>query len=251
MKDIINSVVNLDNTKKQQIRKNKESDLALIVVEHLDELDYDVYKEVSKAGGGSDRADIYAVKKTTSTVIDNNNEDKLIGATVSIETKLNFNIKVLEQAYNWKNWANLNYIAIPVIKKTKIKNFCYHLCESIGVGIIEVDIDKKICFISVNPTPNLEIKPPKLFEEQKLSIAGNDKNQFVTPFKITCTRIQKYMEDKVHIKMSDLVKNINHHYSSNISAASSLSKYIELGIIENITIKKTKSGLYVINLLLI
>lgn len=240
--------IDLVKTKKTQVRKNKESDLALIVVEHLDELDYDVYKEVSKAGGGSDRADIYAVKKTGSVNSDSINLD---GATVSIETKLNFNMKVLEQAHNWKKWANLNYIAIPMLKRTKVRNFCYHVCESIGIGMIEVDMEKKMCFISVNPTPNENIKPPKLYEEQKLSVAGNDKNQFMTPFKITCNRIQTYMSDKVHIKLSELVKNINHHYKSNMSASTALSKYLELGVLKNLTIKKTKTGLHVINLLLL
>lgn len=232
--------MNKNNIKKEELKKQRETELAKIIVDHLNDLGYDVYKEVSKKGGGSDRADIYAIR--------NNVNDTYNGATVSIETKMSFNITVLKQAYNWRQWANLNYVAVPVPKRIKDRTFIHSLCEGIGVGLIEVDMHSKQCYIIVNPKPNENIKPPTLYEEQKLSIAGNANNQYMTPFKITCARLKEFMKDKEYSVLSTTIKSINHHYKSNISASASLSKYLELGIIEGLTIRKTKSGTYIINI---
>lgn len=232
--------MNKDNIKKEELRKQREADLAKILVDHLTDLGYDVYKEVSKKGGGSDRADIYAVH--------NKKGDHLHGATVSIETKMNFNITVLKQAYNWRQFANLNYVAVPVPKRVKDRNFIHSLCEGIGIGLIEIDMHSKQCHIMVNPKPNTNIKPPKLYEEQKMSIAGNANNQYMTPFKITCNRLKEFMADKEYCILSTAIKSIHHHYKSNLSAVSSLPKYIEIGIIEGLTIRKTKTGTYIINI---
>ncbi len=206
------------HVKQEKERNNKEEQLALHVVRHLEDLGYDVYKEVCKKGGGTDRADIYAVMNT----------GPQKGGTVAIEVKLTFGLKVIEQAFAWKKMATFVYVAVPVGKR-KDRAFAYYLCKQIGVGVIEIEERRGFANIVVAAPVNMPITMPKLFDEQKLSAAGNANNQYVTPFKLTISRLHEHLTNNGRMTVSLALSGIKHHYKSHMSACASIIKYIEEG----------------------
>lgn len=212
------SIFKMITEKKESIRNNKEEVLALHVVRHLESLDYDVYKEVCKKGGGSDRADIYAV----------HNKGANIGATVAIEVKMTFGLKVIEQAYDWKRFANFVYVAVPVGKR-KDRKFGYFLCKTLGIGVIEIEERRGFATIKVAAPFNTNITKPRLYDEQKFSSAGNANNEYVTPFKMTVSRLYEYLKNNGRMSVSEAISGIDHHYKSHISACNAIIKYIEKG----------------------
>ena len=204
--------------KEKPERNNKEAQLALHVVKHLEGLGYDVYKEVCKKGGGSDRADIYAVM----------NEGQYKGATVAIEVKLAYGLKVIEQAFNWKKFATFAYVAVPTGKR-KDRAFTYYLCKLLGIGVIEIEERRGFANIVVAADVNKNITKPKLFEEQKFSIAGNANHEYVTPFKLTVSKLHEHLKTNGKMTVSQALSGIKHHYKSHMSACASIIKHIEDG----------------------
>lgn len=203
--------------------KIKESDIAQICVTYLENNNYTVYKEVTVNGKGGRRADIYGV--------DNYNK------TIIVEAKMSFSLKVLEQAYSWRLNANEAYICIPKPKRSARKSFMFgkKVCESMGIGIILVDYFNSTCQIELDSKVfENNVKIPKLYEAQKYSLAGNDESKYHSAFKETCMNIDKYMADiSEPVKLSDVMKNIQHHYKTNTSAVSAIKKMIEYKVITN------------------
>lgn len=198
--------------------KSTEADLAVHIVRYLDALGYTTYKEVSKWGGGSDRADIYAVSNN---------------GTVSVETKTSFTIKVMEQAWQWVGHAHTVYVGVPAAKRRSERHFGYTLCAMLGIGVLEVDGVGNVHVAQAamfNPAPKL----PKLYEEQRESIAGNADNEYVTPYKLTARNVRGYMADKDRANIKDLIAGIKHHYTSPASARAALKNLIAMGVIEGL-----------------
>ena len=204
--------------------KLSEKDLAVHVVAYLERVGYTTYKEVALNGGGTDRADIYGVAQ-----LGNNY------ATVSVETKTTFSIKVIEQAWQWVGRAHNVYIAVPATKSRTERVFARDLCSMLGIGVMEVTGSsvEVTCPALHHPTPVF----PKLYEEQKLSIAGNADNEYVTPYKLTADRILVYMQGREKATITEVVTNVKHHYRHNTSAKSALSKLISMGVIEGLTMR--------------
>jgi hypothetical protein len=203
--------------------KIKESDIAQICVSYLESNNYTVYKEVTVNGKGGRRADIYGV----------DNYDK----TIVVEAKLSFSLKVLEQAYSWRLNSNEIYICIPKPKRNARKSFAFSkkVCETMGIGIILVDYFNNTCHIELESKVfDNNVKMPKLYESQKYSVAGNDESKYHTAFKETCMNIDKYMADiSEPVKLSDIMKNIQHHYKTNVSGTAAIKKMIEYKVITN------------------
>lgn len=212
-------------------KKVSEEELAQMVIDHYENLGYVTYKEVTakgSKGGGTHRADIIAVKG-----------DEYI----TIETKVGFGLKVIEQAFAWKSKSNKSYIAVPKTKRTNTKKFGYEICRDLGVGVIEIDTQKRTLFTYCESTININPDLPKLYEEQKDEIAGVS-GGYITPFKITKDKILEYVKQKEECSLSELVENIDHHYRSNNSAKQSISKLIRIGVIE-LTLFKVKGKIFI------
>lgn len=222
--------------KKAPAPKLSEKDLAVHVVAYLERVGYTTYKEVALHGGGSDRADIYGVAQVGSAY-----------ATVSVETKTTFSIKVIEQAWQWVGRAHSVYIAVPAAKNKSERLFARDLCAMLGIGVMEVTGSE----VAVTNPPLHHPNPrfPTLYEEQKNSVAGNADNEYVTPYKLTAARIQAYMEGRATAPIATVVLQVKHHYRHNASAKSALSKLIAMGVIEGLTMRgnnvvnKNHSGL--------
>jgi hypothetical protein len=199
--------------------KIKESDIAQICVEYFSYLNYDVYKEVTMNGKGGRRSDIYAM-----------NDD----ISIIVEVKLNFSLKVIEQAYSWRNNANKAYICVPKPKHSDRKSHMFgkRVCEELGIGVIVIDFFNAACVIDVESIFHENIKKPVLYESQKNSVAGNNESKYHSAFKETCLNIDNYMKDiNEPIKLSEIIKNITHHYRTETSASYSIKKMIEQSVI--------------------
>lgn len=205
----------------------KESILTEFVREDLKNIGFTTYAEVIDSKT-SIRCDMYAINETTNHCI-------------LFEAKTSFNLKVIEQAYHWKtrNSANEYFVLIPTTHKNiKTRKFARKICELLGIGVMEVNINNGKYFISVKPEWNANPKIPKLYDEQKITIASNSNNDYITPFKITVKKINEYMEHKNQEFLTILVKNIEHHYKSNISAVRAIKYLIEKNIIVGFYITK-------------
>jgi hypothetical protein len=206
-------------------RKISEKELADVIIEYYEDKGYETYKEVTAKGsksGGTNRADIVAVK----------GEEQIV-----IETKITFGLKLIQQAFTWKVKSHKTYICIPRKKRTSTIRFGYDICRDMGIGIIEIDVDKEnINFYSessINEDPYL----PKLYEIQKDSDAGTS-GKYVTPFKITKNKILDFIKQNGETSLTKLVEGVDHHYKSDHSAKQSISKLIRIGVIELQLFKK-------------
>jgi hypothetical protein len=198
--------------------KLAEKDMAKHVVKYLDDLGYTTYKEVAIAGGGSDRADIYAVSARLA---------------VSVETKTSFSIKVIEQAWAWVGRAHLAFIAVPASKTKAERLFACDICAMLGIGVLEVSAQGAVRVAlnaRLHPTPRL----PKLYDEQRDSVAGNADNDYVTPYKLTAVQVKQFMAGRKSATIREVVLNIKHHYANPASARASLAKLIGMGVIEGL-----------------
>ncbi len=217
----------------------KESDLTEYVRADFELLGYTTYAEVCVKGGGSPRCDMYARME------DKNHE--MYGHTIVFEAKLVFNFKVLEQCYFWKNRAHDNYIIVPTTyKNMSTRKFARELCRTLGIGVIEVNVNKDKYHVTVKSKRCDKPKIPTLYEQQKLTIASNSDNNYVTPFKITVENINNYMKDKNNdVYLIDLVRNIKHHYKSDISATRAIRFLIDKCVIKDFYIGKNNNKLVI------
>jgi len=207
-------------------RSFTESDLMEFVRSDFEQIGYTTYAEVCYKGGGSKRCDLFAINET-------------INHSIVFEAKLSFNLKVIEQCYQWRNHANDSYIIIPkVYRNIKTIKLARIICEHLGIGVIEVDFKRQIYDMTVKSKNVDNPILPKLYDEQKLTISSNSKSDFITPFKITVKSIDEYMLDKSEIYLNDLIQNIKHHYKSNLSATNAIKSLVERKIIKNYFITK-------------
>jgi len=215
----------------------KEEDLSEYVRKDFEELGYTMYAEVQMRSGGP-RCDMYG-----------RIEDKAhpqYGRTIVIESKLSLNLKVLEQIYGWVGRANLSFILCPTTyKNIKTRRFVRELCKLLGIGILEVDINKNKYYITVNPKYHDNPKHPKLFEGQKALIASNADNNYATPFKNTVELINKHMANRDSDILMNVIKCVPHHYKSDISACKAIKYFIETNVIKNFYIRREKNKIVI------
>jgi len=213
--------------KKPSKSKLSEAHYAEAVVAHYEELGYEVYKEVG-FGGGSIRADIYC------------KNDK---ESIAIEVKNSLNLKVIDQAYRWRPYANKVYIAIPY-QKYRYYKIASQLCEDYGFGILSIYKEhnhgiRDLVIEKLEAKTNIVPKEPMLFEEQKESVAGTKGGSgFITPFKATCIQLVKLIKEKGPMPLKTAVSMINHHYAHDNSANQNLRKMILWGVVEDLQIFK-------------
>lgn len=201
---------------KKKQKFNSESELAESIVIWLKNEGWTVYKEV-KPLKLNEIADIIAIK-----------DDKVW----VIESKLAYGTKVLEQAYNWTNYADFVSVAVP---RTYNKNIVldFFLKEK-GIGRFWVAPSSsplsQYGYVHLDISPKFNEKTKKdyllnsLREEQKQSIAGSLSGGYVTPYKLTIDQIRNYLKEKGAATLPQIVDSIKHHYATRQSAIGTLSK---------------------------
>lgn len=213
-----------------------ESELTEFVRADLEQIGYTTYAEVCVKGGGDIRCDMYArIEKK---------DHKNYGMCIAFEAKLNFNFTVLQQAYGWKTRAHETYIIVPAsYKNMKTRKFARELCRLIGIGVMEVNINTGRYHVTVKPAFHDAPKFPMLYEEQKMILASNSDNKYMTPFKVTVNRLNEYMRNKDTDILINVVKNIKHHYKSTVSGVRTIKLLIERGVIKGYEIEKENNKL--------
>ncbi|MEG0728226.1 MAG: hypothetical protein RR420_01250 [Anaerovoracaceae bacterium] len=183
----------------------KESDMFDSLKEYLESINNEVFSEVLV---GSRRADVVAKKEDIFTVI---------------EMKTSLGIPVMEQAYRWKNKADYVYVAIPFKRKKKLSSYAMMCLERDGIGLLLVDADWHDS--AYNP-PALEVIPAVkqnkcrvkwkdvLVAEHKTALKGGScGGGYVTPYKITISRIKEYMTSVGDwVSSTDIASNVKTHY---------------------------------------
>jgi hypothetical protein len=210
--------------RRRKVPKISEAEYAQTVIEHFEAAGYEVFKEV--AGPGKIRADIYCKR---------GNE------TIAIEVKTSLNLKVIDQAYRWRPYANKVYIAIPYQKYLHYK-IAAQICEDYGFGILSIYKEsrhgiKDLLVEKLGAKVNVSPKEPMLHEDQKDSEAGT-KGSYVTPFKITCKTLIQLIRDKGPMPLKTATTMIQHHYKNDSSANQSLRKMIVWGVIDELELFK-------------
>lgn len=195
-----------------------EADLAKKFMEYMG--DWDIYPEVQVPSGYIDIMAVHKVKKEV----------------MAMEVKKNFNFKLLEQGIRSKKYAHFVYLAIPDCNDLSFRR---KLCADYGLGLLLLMKDGRI-YESLKPKFNNNIYPVMLSEHQKQSVAGSQHDR-VTSFDVTKLNIIDHL--KKHggeCEAKSLLENIQHHYASNVSALSSIKKWINKGIITEFTFKDKK-----------
>jgi hypothetical protein len=201
-----------------------EEELAAVLIAHLEKQGYTCYKEVSMQGrGGNVRNDCYFVKFS---------DDGTVVESLAVETKTSFTLKVMNQAYLWRKHAHKVYVAVPPSKRTerKTRKFAMEVCRSMNIGVFEVG--HRVNEI-VSPSPSKNTITPPLYEEQRDSVAGNSTGRFYTSFQNTLRLLSLYVDENPWCGLNEAIKDIEHHYKNDTSAASSIRKYIAKGVIRD------------------
>lgn len=211
--------------------KRSEQDLAASVVGWLQAMHWEVYQEVTSRGGP--RCDIVAT------------QGPLVWA---IECKVSLGMAVLVQAMHWRGRANL----VSVATTTHPTRGSRSILQELRIGALVVAGER--CWES-EPAPLSRLRrndtraPLRraLREEQKtFAPAGNAAGDYWTPFQATCKAVRdriRGLEGGVELKL--VVESINHHYASPKSARCHLARWIELGKVDGVRLRREGRAVFV------
>lgn len=170
----------------------------------LTEWGWEVYQEVARYGCV---CDIVAKR------------DKVLWA---IEVKRSLGLAVIEQAYRWISSAHYVSVLVPSSRN----RFGQTVCSEFGIGVLLLLKSGEIVE-QVRPKMNRKACLFDLHEEQKTFCqAGSNNRGHWTPFKRTVRSLVSKVENNPGIEFNELVKVIDHHYSSLATAKSCLRGYI-------------------------
>ena len=199
-----------------------ETDVARSIIGYLTDLRWEVFQEVTGAGG---RADIVARQGSILWII---------------ETKTILGLPVIEQANRWIPHAHKVSVGTPRLPGS----FVEEVCRRFGIGILTAGKD-----VREPLSPKLNRKPwkvPKLCEEHKTyAEAGTNGGGYYTPFRRTINTVAAEVRVRPGISMKDLVDRIDHHYHRNSTARQCLAQWIIKGIIPGVEIREVSGKNYV------
>lgn len=217
-----------------------EIDLAKKVVAWLTDLGWDVYQEIQIRESGS-IADIVAVL------------DRRVWV---VECKTTMSLQLLGQAEEWKRFAHMVSVAVPLVKRrygkrkynnTKARFMAGLILRRFGIGelrITEGPPDEYSPMVDEVLAPILSRKAwandilDCLTEKHKTyAEAGNAKGRRYTPFVATCDSLVRHVKRHPGCSMKEAVEGIPHHYASPQSARISLAKWIDAGVISGIEVR--------------
>lgn len=172
-------------------------------------------------------------------LLDNEEDNK----TWAIEVKTCLNLNVILQAIYNKQHANYSSIFVPSDSLRKLKNYEYktlfELLHTFGIGLLEYNFNSMI-YETKKPTCKDIKNKINLHDKSKDSTAGAKHCKRETKFSTTVDLLINYVKENPNKRLSDIVKNIKHHYSSNITATNSLRTYIIKNVIKEIQINNGK-----------
>lgn len=190
----------------------KESELALKFIEFFND-QYEVYKEVPVAGS----------------IVD------FVAATdlikIAVEVKLEFGLKVIEQAFYHRTYFNYSYVAVPKAKRGHSRHFIYKICRDLEIGVLEYNEISDEILEAVKPKLNRRKSKVKLLDYMKESVAGSQYDR-ITAFSNTIREIVNYLKRRQDGEKMDVVLNsVNFHWNTLSSAKSCIYQWCRKGVI--------------------
>lgn len=202
-----------------------EAEIAALVVRWLRAFHWEVFQEVSMPHG---IADIVARQN---------------GRIWIVEVKKTLSLSLLAQADDRKPYAHWVSVAVPSSRSSRARNFAKALLMERGIGLFvissqgQVDHHKHWCRERLNR--KAMINSIKLYEEQKhWAPAGNADGARFSPFQGTCKQVLAIVTRSPGLTLKALVNEVDHHYASDASARSSLSHWIQRGIIDGVEARR-------------
>jgi len=171
------------------------------VKELLEEMGYEVFSEVQPSFTFR-RADVVGYNKP---------------AVCIVEMKTSLTMDLIQQAYQWLPYAHYVYIAIP--KRVKgIHDFVFKVLKGFGIGIIEVDWFTDVSLKAKFNRPVLKKDwDNELLPEHKTWLdGGSSGGGYVTPYKLTMSKVRSYLERKYPrwVPLSEILEHCETHYRS-------------------------------------
>ena len=201
------------------MRIKTETELAKLVVDALSTMGWEIYQEVEGPGG---RCDIVAVR------------GKIQWA---IECKLSLGLPVMGQAHNWIRYNRGHYVSVATPSYPSDSSMTHQMLKHYGIGALCVTGEEKVREI-IKPRLNRKAKPFNLHEEQKTFCdAGSNQGGHWTPFKQTVKCLVAAVKTSPGIEFNELIKKLDHHYSSYSSAKSCLRGFIGTDVIPNLRVE--------------
>jgi hypothetical protein len=164
----------------------------------------------------------------------------------ALEAKRSLNLSVLDQAYDSLPYAHRVSAVVPrgSTDTTDGYEFGLKAAEKFGIGVLEVWPPGAATRVTqaVEAESRVSVKGNLmgcLSPAQKVFVAaGSSGASHWTPFKATSLRLRALVTSRPGVLMTDAVKLIEHHYSSDANAAVELRRAIETGIIEGLRIER-------------
>lgn len=162
------------------------------------------------------------------------------GETIAIEMKLHANLTVLYQAFNNLECCNYSMILIPAgCLRDFSRSFIKTLCLKLGIGLLLInrynEIKQETCAIKNDNPANAQYV--KLFEQQKNFIGGEASSACWSEYSQTIYEITNWLKEHKSGNLTDILKQINHHYSSVSNGKQAIMRYIKRGILKQFEIE--------------
>lgn len=190
-----------------------EKELAIPVIEWLQEQHWDVYQEVAIGKVNTPVADIIAVQNNY---------------VWAIEVKKSFTWRVLEQASRWR--THYRSIAILESKNEYARFQRYKMAnEYYKLGIITIDEYYRVEQCMSPPLMREYHRFAKnimknLHEEQKngaFAQAGSDNGGYFTPYRHTMMQIKEYISENPGCTLREIMNNVGKGHYANMKSAKS------------------------------
>ena len=204
-----------------------ETELAADIVAYFQDLQYEVYQEVKCYDSV---ADIVAVLRGKPDLYH------------IVEVKKSLTFQVIAQAVHWR--FNSHYVSVAIPKEkgrwdrpSKGRGLAYRVLEWQGVGCLVAGTSKGAAQAAVRPVLNRQARTDQLtlHEAQKtFAAAGNAEGKFWSPYKGTCDAILRLLTRTGPLPVSEVIRQIEHHYASDANARSSLMKWAQMGKIKGV-----------------
>lgn len=162
------------------------------------------------------------------------------GDTIAIEMKLHANLTVLYQAFNNLECCNYSMILIPTgCLRDFSRSFIKTLCIKLGIGLLLInrynEIKQETCAVKNDNPANAQYV--KLFEKQKNFIGGEASSACWSEYSQTIYEITNWLKEHKSGNLTDILKQINHHYSSVSNGKQAIMRYIKRGILKQFEIE--------------
>lgn len=205
----------------------KEQDLGPALIEYLTGFGWEVYQEVYWLGR---TADIVAVRGPVIFVV---------------EMKASASLAVLEQAWSWLPHCHMVSVAVPSVKRSRTEWLFNAVAKTYGFGVFNVDPadhrrDGSAVKEATRPSIRRKLmRPIEVCEEQKtFSPAGTPTGKRWSPWRSTMIDCGRFVRDHPGCTLKELIAGVDHHYSTDRSAAGSIVRWAEAGKVEKCDVRR-------------